>query len=148
MIHHQCLFYQCSARIEKLLLLCPVCDWHIIWWQWGLISRSWFAMICWPINKSSIGLVICKVVRTINIMFRSLISWPMGQKMEVTMLEWRIGWFLLKDFFWRLYFCMVKYLSFHNSCFAFKQDTLKCKWQGHTVTHPLFFSNGCWLLLP
>jgi len=24
-------------------------------------------------------------------------------------------WFLLQDFYWRFYFCMVKYLNFHNS---------------------------------
>jgi hypothetical protein len=29
-------------------------------------------------------------------------------------------WFFLEDFFGRLYFCMVKYLSFHNSSFALK----------------------------
>jgi hypothetical protein len=29
-------------------------------------------------------------------------------------------WFLLEDFFWKFYFCMVKYLNFHNSSFAFK----------------------------
>jgi hypothetical protein len=31
---------------------------------------------------------------------------------------------------------MVKYLSFHNSFFCLKL-LLKCKWQGHSVTHPL-----------
>jgi hypothetical protein len=34
---------------------------------------------------------------------------------------------------------MVKYLSFHNSSFAF-YDPFKSKWQGHNVTHPLFFN--------
>jgi hypothetical protein len=45
----------------------------------------------------------------------------------------------LKDFgffqriFWRfgVFFCMLKYLSFHNSSFALRYF-LKCKWQGHT----------------
>jgi hypothetical protein len=32
---------------------------------------------------------------------------------------------------------MVEYLSFHNSFFL-PQDTFQCKWQGHSVTHPLF----------
>jgi hypothetical protein len=45
----------------------------------------------------------------------------------------------LKDigFFWRLYFCMVKYLSFHDFFFCLK-IFLKCKWQGPGVTYPLF----------
>jgi hypothetical protein len=29
-------------------------------------------------------------------------------------------WFSFRGFFWRLYFCMVKYLSFHNSSFYLK----------------------------
>jgi hypothetical protein len=33
---------------------------------------------------------------------------------------------------------MVKYLSFHNSSFALKYFK-KCKWQGHSVTHPLVY---------
>ncbi len=45
-------------------------------------------------------------------------------------------WFLLKDFFWGLYFGMVKYLNFHNSSFTLIY--FWCKWQGHGVTHPLF----------
>jgi hypothetical protein len=28
---------------------------------------------------------------------------------------------------------MVKYWDFHN--FSLPQDVLKCKWQGHSVTH-------------
>ncbi len=45
----------------------------------------------------------------------------------------------MKDFgffyrkFWRLYFCMVKYLSFHNSVFAFKIG-FNVNGQGHNVT--------------
>jgi hypothetical protein len=31
---------------------------------------------------------------------------------------------------------MVKYLSFHNSSFALRY--FQCKWQGHSMTHPLF----------
>jgi hypothetical protein len=30
------------------------------------------------------------------------------------------------------------YLSFHNSSFALRYFFLKCKWQGHNVTHPMF----------
>ncbi len=29
-----------------------------------------------------------------------------------------ISWRVLRGLFWRLYFCMVKYLNFHNSSFA------------------------------
>jgi hypothetical protein len=43
----------------------------------------------------------------------------------------------LRGFFWNLYFCMVKYLSFHNSFFCLK-ILYNVKWQGHSVTHPLF----------
>jgi hypothetical protein len=46
--------------------------------------------------------------------------------------------FFLRGFFEDFYFCMVKYLSFHNSSFALRYILLKCKWQGHSVTHPLF----------
>jgi hypothetical protein len=37
-----------------------------------------------------------------------------------------------------IYFCMVKYLNFHNSSFAFIRYFFYCKWQGHGMTHPLF----------
>jgi hypothetical protein len=36
---------------------------------------------------------------------------------------------------------MVKYLSFHNSSFALRYF-FYCKWQGHGVTHPLFWYGG------
>jgi hypothetical protein len=46
--------------------------------------------------------------------------------------------FLLGRGFWKDYtFCMMKYLSSHNSSFAL--DTFSYKWQGHTVTHPLLY---------
>jgi len=41
------------------------------------------------IGKSIVGLVIWEVVKIINIVFRNLISWPMGLKMEVMMLEFK-----------------------------------------------------------
>jgi hypothetical protein len=41
------------------------------------------------INKSIVDLIICKVVKTINIMFKSLISWPKGQNMEVVILKFK-----------------------------------------------------------
>ncbi len=41
------------------------------------------------IDKSIVGLVIYEVGRVINIMFKSLISWPVGQKMECVMLEFK-----------------------------------------------------------
>lgn len=41
------------------------------------------------LNKSTIGLVIHKVVITINIVFTNLISWPMGGNMEVVMLKFK-----------------------------------------------------------
>jgi hypothetical protein len=31
-----------------------------------------------------------------------------------------ISWRILRGLFWRLYFCMVKYLNFHNSSFALR----------------------------
>jgi len=39
------------------------------------------------IGTSIVGLVIHEVVRVVNIMFKSLISWPMGLKMKDVMLE-------------------------------------------------------------
>jgi hypothetical protein len=42
------------------------------------------------INKSTIGLVICEVIKTIKIVFKSLISWLVGQNMKVVMLEFLI----------------------------------------------------------
>jgi hypothetical protein len=48
-----------------------------------------------------------------------------------------ISWRILASFSritWGLYFFMVKYLSFHNSSFAFRYF-FKSKWQGHTVRH-------------
>jgi len=41
------------------------------------------------ISKSTSGLVIWKFVRTINVVFKNLVSWLMGQKMEVVMLEFK-----------------------------------------------------------
>ncbi len=38
------------------------------------------------IGKSIVGLVICEIV---NIVFKSLIAWTMGQKMEDVMLEFK-----------------------------------------------------------
>jgi len=37
-------------------------------------------------------------------------------------------------FFNRLFLCMLKYLSFHNSSFALK-ILFHVKWQGHSMTH-------------
>jgi hypothetical protein len=36
------------------------------------------------------------------------------------MISWRILVSLLGDFFWRSYFCMVKYLNFHNFSFVLR----------------------------
>ncbi len=43
---------------------------------------------------------------------------------------------------------MVKYLSFHNSSFALRYFLKKCKWQGHSVTHPLFYLHFLLCLAP
>ncbi len=52
---------------------------------------------------------------------------------------WPPFWFLLEDFLKiRCIFCMVKYLSFHNSSLALRYSFLNVKWQGQSVTHPLF----------
>jgi hypothetical protein len=45
---------------------------------------------------------------------------------------WRI-WVSFRGFFWRWCFCMVKYLSFHNSSSFALRYFLKCKWQGHSA---------------
>jgi hypothetical protein len=52
------------------------------------------------------------------------------------MILWRIL-VSLEDFFWRLYFCMVKYLNFLNSSFALRY-IFNVKWQGPRLIHPLF----------
>ncbi len=65
-------------------------------------------------------------------------------KLEIISYSVIISWRILvsfRGFFQRLYFCRVKYLSFHNSSFALRL-TFNCKWQGHSVTHPLFIY-GC-----
>lgn len=41
------------------------------------------------IGRSTMGLVMWKVVRVVIIVFRSLIFWPMEQKMEVVMMEFK-----------------------------------------------------------
>jgi len=41
------------------------------------------------IGTSIVGLVIHEVVKVVNIMFKSLIAWPMGLKMEDVMLEFK-----------------------------------------------------------
>jgi hypothetical protein len=41
------------------------------------------------ISKSPIVFVIHEIVKVINMMFKSLISWPMGQNMEVVMLKFK-----------------------------------------------------------
>jgi len=74
-------------------------------------------------------------------------------KLEISyrvMIFWRIlVFFLGRGFFWRLYFCMVQYLSFRNPSFCLKiilKRKNKEKWQGHNVIHPplffLFFLGG------
>ncbi len=39
--------------------------------------------------------------------------------LRLVIISWRIFGFFWR-IFWRFYFCMVKYLSFHNSCFALR----------------------------
>jgi len=60
-------------------------------------------------------------------------------KLEISV-KFIVSWKILVSFrgvFWRwIYFCMVKYLSFHNSSFALRYS-FWCKWQGHNLTHPL-----------
>jgi hypothetical protein len=58
---------------------------------------------------------------------------------------------ILKDFgfskriFWTLYFCMVKYLSFHMSSFALKIHIFNVNGKViHSVTHPLFIYSLIW----
>jgi hypothetical protein len=63
-----------------------------------------------------------------------MIFWLM-LKVEISykvVISWRIL-VSFRGFFWRfgIFFCMLKYLSFHNSSFALRYF-LKCKWQGHT----------------
>jgi hypothetical protein len=41
------------------------------------------------IGKSIMGLVICEIVKVVNVVFKSFIAWPMGQKMEDVMLEFK-----------------------------------------------------------
>jgi hypothetical protein len=41
------------------------------------------------IGTSTVGFVIHEVVKVVNIMFKSLITWPMGLKMEDVMLEFK-----------------------------------------------------------
>ncbi len=41
------------------------------------------------IGKSTMGLAICEIIKIVNIMFKTLIAWPMGQKMEDVMLEFK-----------------------------------------------------------
>jgi hypothetical protein len=59
-------------------------------------------------------------------------------KLEIsyrTMISWRIL-VSFRGFFWRLYFCMVKYFNFHN--FFCLQILFNVNGNA-TVTHPLFF---------
>jgi len=56
------------------------------------LSHGSNLLICnelFAIDKSIVGLVIYEVVRTINIMFKSLISWLVGQEMECVMLKFK-----------------------------------------------------------
>ncbi len=56
------------------------------------LSRGSKLLTCsklFALNKSIIGLVIHKVVITINNLFTNLISWPMGGNMEVVMLKFK-----------------------------------------------------------
>ncbi len=54
--------------------------------------------------------------------FWKMIFWLVFIKLEISyrvMISWRILVYF-RGFFWRLYFCMVKYLNFHNSSFALR----------------------------
>jgi hypothetical protein len=59
---------------------------------------------------------------------------------RVIIISWRIFCLFQRIFFEDYIFAMVKYLNFHNSSLALIYFFL-CKWQGHSVTHPLFFKN-------
>ncbi len=68
-----------------------------------------------------------------------MIFWLVS-KLEISYYRVIISWKILvsfRGFFRRLYFCMVKYLSFHNSSFALRSILFNVKWQGHSVTQPL-----------
>jgi len=72
--------------------------------------------------------------------FWKMIFW-LVLKLEISynrvIISWRILVFF-RGFFWRLYFCMVKYLSFHNSSFAFN---IHFNVNGKaTVWHPPLFT--------
>ncbi len=60
-----------------------------------------------------------------------LLYFSLCSNLRSVIISWRIL-VSFRGFFWRLYPCMVKYLSFHNSSFA-----LRCKWQGHICDTPL-----------
>jgi hypothetical protein len=70
--------------------------------------------------------------------FEIMIFW-LVLKLEILVIQLQYlegFWFLSEDFFFfgRLYyFCMLKYLSFHNSSFAFLRYNCNVKWQGHTM---------------
>jgi hypothetical protein len=56
------------------------------------LSHDSILLICnelFAINKSTIVLVIFEVIKNINIVLKSLISWLVGQNMKVVMLEFK-----------------------------------------------------------
>jgi hypothetical protein len=53
---------------------------------WNLLTYS---NELFAISKSTIVFVIHEIVKVINMMFKSLISWPMGQNMDVVMLKFK-----------------------------------------------------------
>jgi hypothetical protein len=66
------------------------------------------------------------------------LCWNLRLVIGVMIISWRIL-VSCTEFFWRLHFCMVKYLNFHHSSFAIRYFLkTNCKWQDHNVTHPLF----------
>jgi hypothetical protein len=65
--------------------------------------------------------MMCWLVLKLEINYRVIVSWRI-------LVSFR-G--ILEDYI----FCMVKYLRFHKSSFAFRY--FKCKWQDHSVTHRL-----------
>jgi hypothetical protein len=58
-------------------------------------------------------------------------------KLEISCRVLKGFWFLIEDFFFNiLYFCMVKYVSFHNSFFCLKIH-FNVNGKAHSVKHPL-----------
>ncbi len=60
-------------------------EWHVPFINWRMVPTCFIYLELFVVGKSTIYLILCEVVYAINKVFKSLISWPNGNEMQIIM---------------------------------------------------------------